>query len=350
MVCPRSESSPYAYSSSEICPVMTSERNLHSLEGAPLGPDSLLWKYMDNRLLFAGLSSGVLQLMYRTIGKGVEDHSNFANEPIERVLRSMDPITETVFGTVDSAKQAGSQIAGYHRTIKGTFDDGSRYHAMDPQVWADTMLTFYYPIFQIADKYDAKGLDINEKKHLYKEMITWAQNFPISDRCLPPDYESYVERWDYLCENEFRLDADISAWTLDFAQRGEVPRPNVIPEQLWSAIKLPIKPTSHVMGKLILDGIPEKVRQKNGIVFTENDQELVDAFQKMIKDVWQMPLMHQSMKYPPQAYDAIKRERAMRGETTLVDRVHTLGFLAVKDSFGFMSRTAKRLRSLNPLS
>jgi uncharacterized protein (DUF2236 family) len=327
---------------------MTRERNLHTLEGAPLGPDSLLWKYMDNRLLFTGLSTGILQTMYKTIGKALEDHSNFVNEPFERVLRSMVPITETVFGTVESAKAAGAQIAGYHHTIKGMHDDGSRYHSMDPNVWDDTMLTFINPIYEIAEKYDRDGLTDDQKDQLYKECITWRQNFPITDRHFPPTYVAYKQRWNELCENEFRLDSDVARWTLDFATKGEIPRPNAVPQEVWPMIKLPIKPTSHVMGKLIIANIPELVRKKNDIVFSRTDQELVTKFENMIKDVWGTNMVPQSMKYPPQAYEAFKRERALNGETTLVDRVHTLGSLALKDSFGFAKNSLNKFRSLSP--
>lgn len=323
------------------------ERGLHTLEGAPLGPDSILWKTMDSRLLFAGLSSGILQLMYETIGKGVEDHSNFANEPIERVLRSMPPITETVFGTEKSAKEAGAAIFGYHVPIHGTLTDGSRYSALNPQVFADTHLTFVKPVFDIAEKYDSKGLTLDEKRQLYKECITWYQNYPVSDRYLPPAYESYLERWDYLCENSFRLDADIAGWTLDFAKRGETPRPNMIPGHLWKLLRLPLKPTSYIMGKLIIDGIPEKVREKNGIVFTDTDRELVEKFQTMIKDVWQV--LPESAKYPPQAYDAFKRERSLRGETSLQDHIHTLGSLAIKDSFNTINAVKKKVLRFSPV-
>jgi uncharacterized protein (DUF2236 family) len=351
MSCPRHESSPLTKERATSCPVMNErERGLHTLEGAPLGPDSLLWKLMDSRLFFAGLPAGILQTMYKAIAGGLKDHSNFVNEPIERVLRSMEPITETVFGTKESAKAAGAAIVGYHHTIKGTHDDGSRYHALDPQVFADTHLTFVYPIFQIAEKYDKNGLNLDQKRQLYKECITWFQNYPVSDRCLPPDYESYLERWDELCENEFNVDSDVSAWTLDFAKRGEIPRPNVVPEKAWSLMKFPLKPTAHVMGKLIIDGIPAEVRENNNIPFTDADLELVDAFQNMIKDTWDF--LPESMKYPPQAYEALKRERAKHGETTLEDRAHTLGSHVLKTSFNTLNTVRENLpvpKTLNPV-
>lgn len=323
------------------------ERGLHTLEGAPLGPDSLLWKLMDNRLLYAGLPAGILQLMYKTIGKGVEDHSNFANEPLERVIRSMEPITETVFGTEESSRAAGAKIVGFHHTIKGTHEDGSRYHAMDPQVWADTHLTFVYPIFQIAERFDRKGLTYPQKQQLYKECITWYQNYPVSDKYLPADYEGYKKRWQELCDNEFRLDADIAGWTLDFAKRGEIPRLNIVPEEVWGLMKLPLKPVGDVMGKLIIAGIPERVRKNNNIRYSFIDKQMVQSFENLVKYSWDV--LDPSVKYPPQAFEAFKRERAKRGESTLRDHVHTLGFGALKSSFGMLTKSIDKARSLNPL-
>lgn len=330
MICPRYESAPRAHKHNRESETAEHEKSLHRLEGAPLGPDSLLWRYMDNRLLYAGLSAGILQLMYQTIGKGVEDHSNFANEPIERVVRSMGPISETVFGTEKSAKQAGAQIVGYHHGIKGNHTDGSRYHALDPQVFADTHLTFVYAVFQVAERFDRDRLNDDQRQQLYKECITWYQNYPVTDRCLPADYDAYQQRWNELCDNEFRLDAAISKWTLNLAENGTLPKPNLVPEGLWSAMKLPLKPAGYIMGKLIVAGIPERVRINNNIQFTKEDAEIVRAFENMIKDGW--GLLPQAAQYSPQSYNAFMRERARRGEPTLQDHIYSLGSIAAKNS------------------
>src|ERR1700760_2336047 len=97
---------------------------------APLGPDSLTWKYFgDLRTGMMGVWIGAIQNMYPELGAGVEEHSILLREPLQRVARSVYPIMGVVYDG-NRAAQTGQQIKSYHRTIKGTGADGRRYHAL----------------------------------------------------------------------------------------------------------------------------------------------------------------------------------------------------------------------------
>jgi hypothetical protein len=96
---------------------------------APLGPDSLTWKYFgDLRTGMLGVWIGAIQNMYPQLGAGVEDHSILLREPLQRVARSVYPIMGVVYDG-DRAAQTGAQIKGFHTTIKGVDAKGQRYHA-----------------------------------------------------------------------------------------------------------------------------------------------------------------------------------------------------------------------------
>src|ERR1700760_1777616 len=86
---------------------------------APLGPDSLTWKYFgDLRTGMLGVSIGAIQNMYPELGAGVDDHSILLREPLQRVARSVYPIMVVVYDG-ERAPQTGEQIKSYHKTIKG---------------------------------------------------------------------------------------------------------------------------------------------------------------------------------------------------------------------------------------
>src|SRR3546814_2871648 len=61
---------------------------------AELGPESLLWQYAgDSRIAFMGATIGILQLMHPAVGAGVMEHSNFFDDPMDRVARRSEEHT-----------------------------------------------------------------------------------------------------------------------------------------------------------------------------------------------------------------------------------------------------------------
>ena len=94
---------------------------------APLGPDSLTWKYFgDLRTGMMGVWIGAIQNMYPELGAGVEEHSILLREPLQRIARSVYPIMGVVYDGKRAAT-TGEQIKRYHHTIKGVDASGRRY-------------------------------------------------------------------------------------------------------------------------------------------------------------------------------------------------------------------------------
>src|ERR1700745_384959 len=99
--------------------IVSARSSTKAAHDAPLGPDSLTWKYFgDLRTGMLGVWIGALQNMYPELGAGVEQHSILLREPLQRVARSVYPIMGVVYDG-ERASQTGEQIRGYHKTIKG---------------------------------------------------------------------------------------------------------------------------------------------------------------------------------------------------------------------------------------
>ncbi|MEZ5270531.1 MAG: oxygenase MpaB family protein [Microthrixaceae bacterium] len=119
-----------------------------SAPGAPLGPGSILWNTAgDPRSLLPGTAAGIMQLMLPGLGAGVSDHSNFFEDPFDRIFRSIPVIWGSIFAEDDEEGDSrGHHIRDLHRDIKGTDSDGKRYHALDPDVfwWAHATFTWEF--------------------------------------------------------------------------------------------------------------------------------------------------------------------------------------------------------------
>jgi hypothetical protein len=110
--------------------------------GAPLGPDSLTWRYLGDarNLLLAG-RAGVLQTMHPAIDAGVRQHSDFFVNPLNRIIRSAGPILGVVYD--EDWQATGHTVRDFHRPIKGTMRDGRRYAALDPDTYFWAHATFF---------------------------------------------------------------------------------------------------------------------------------------------------------------------------------------------------------------
>lgn len=194
-------------------------------KGLPPGPDSLLWQYFDNRMALLP-ATGIKQLMMVDIDAGVDQHSKFFEEIVERTQRSIAKIALTVFDREKGA-EIGHWIRNQHTAISGLNSEGHKYHALSAKLWADTHITFADAIFQVADRFDGKQLNDVEREILWLEMITWYQQYGVSDRHLPANYSQYKQRSDELAE-EYKL-TQTTKRALEYAIKGELPKPQNMP-------------------------------------------------------------------------------------------------------------------------
>lgn len=300
---------------------------IHTIRrGAPLGPGSLLWKYFDYRVSLVP-ATGIKQLMMLDIDAGVSQHSQFFDEIIERTYRSMQQIGGTVFDNA-KGKEIGIRIRDRHINIKGINSVGEWYHALNPKLWSDTHITFADAVYQVAERFDGNGLNDVEREILWLEMITWYQQYGVSDRYLPRNYIEYKQRSDEMSE-EYILTSTAKR-ALEYAIKGTLPRPNVIPAQFWSLLNVPLKPTANFLGAIVISGLPEKVREKykDEIPYSDTDKFAVDTLEYAVKKMdWEK--VPGWIRYPEDAYQAFRREGYYRG---ISDGVYNIGSRAIRDT------------------
>lgn len=242
--------------------------------GAPLGPGSLLWQIAsDWRSGISGLSAGILQLAWPDLGRGVEEHSAFFQEPWDRIHRSVPQIWATIFA--DDADEQGRSIRDLHRDIKGTDDHGRRYHALDPETFWWAHATFTWEMFQTADQWDHRTLSARHREQLYQETVTWYRRYGVSDRVVPADVAAFEARWDAICRHDLEL-TPTAERAIDMALHSRVAPPGV-PAPV-AAVMTP------VMRLLALGGLPRIVRERFGIPWSTVDELSLMAVRQAVRD------------------------------------------------------------------
>lgn len=277
----------------------------------PLGPDSLTWKYFgDLRTVLMGVWIGAIENMLPALGAGVEQHSCIKREPLQRVGRSVYPIMGVVYDGVH-AKKTGTAIRDYHREIKGTDDQGRRYHALDPYTFYWAHATFFMLIIKLGE-YFAGGFTEAEKRQLFEEHVQWFAMYGVSMRPVPKTWEDFLVYWDTVCRDELELNQA----TLDILYM-KLPKPDFlpIPTKVWNIAHQP----AIAAQRWIATGLfsPE-VREKAGLRWTPGDEVLLRLFGKVVATA--VSVVPDEVRLHPRAVQGFRRaEGKSRADAKPVD-------------------------------
>lgn len=260
-------------------------------EGAPLGPGSLLWSIAsDPRGLIPGTAAGIMQLMLPGLGAGVTDHSNFFDDPFDRINRSIPVIWGSIFATDDGpdaddgdGPTRGRFIRDLHKDIKGVDHRGERYHALDPDVFWWAHATFTWEFFRAHQLYVSRPLRRAEQEQLYAETVTWYRRYGVSERPVPPDLDAFRARFDEVCRDELEVTPAV-AWVLDPEQnpaatgeRVSLPGPFSLLEGFVTNLG------SEVLRTLVYGNMPDVVRRRLGQPWTHRDRARFTALCAMLR-------------------------------------------------------------------
>lgn len=248
-------------------------------DGAPVGPGSLLWETAgDPRSLIPGTGAGIMQLMLPGLGAGVTDHSNFFDDPYDRIFRSIPFIWGSIFAADDEEGAArGRQIRDFHPDIKGTDHHGRRYHALDPDVYWWAHATFTWEFFRARELYFPRPLSRARRDQLYAETVTWYRRYGVSERPVPPTYDAFRARFDHICRHELELTPAVQ-WVLDpEANSASGAAPIHLPGLLAPLSGFATARASDVLRVMVYGNLPDVVRRRFGFSWNHADRATFTA-------------------------------------------------------------------------
>jgi uncharacterized protein (DUF2236 family) len=244
--------------------------------GAPLRPGSLLWSTAgDPRSLLTGSTAGIMQLMLPGLGAGVTDHSNFFDDPLDRILRSIPAIWGTIFvadSEGDEPDRRGRSIRDLHTDIKGSDDHGRRYHALDPEIFWWAHATFTWEMLRARQLYFGVPLRRSQQEQLYAESVTWFRRYGVSERAVPATLSTFERRFDDICRTELELTPAVS-WVLDpKSNPASHSEPLSLPGLLKPLSAVATRASSDALRLLVYGAMPDVVRRRFGFRWSNADR------------------------------------------------------------------------------
>lgn len=96
--------------------------------------DPIWWVHSDASMFAGGIRALLLQSLHPVALAGVQQHSDYRDDPWTRVQNTSAYLAATTFGTVEHAEQFIAAIRRIHATVTGVTSDGTPYSADDPNL------------------------------------------------------------------------------------------------------------------------------------------------------------------------------------------------------------------------
>lgn len=274
-----------------------------------LGPNSLLWRWAgDSRIAYLGGTIGLLQTMHPAIGAALMEHSDFFEDPVDRVFRSLPAILGTVYDADGDA--TGRAVHNAHRRIKGEDDGHGRpYDALDPDTFWWAHATFQFMAEQVADRFDRHRLTPEEREQLYQEGVEWYCRYGVSDAPVPANRAAFEAKWNQICDTvlerneatDFILETLAAPLLPKFDGRAPLPPRLHRVADTWIVRRLLARPARIVA----LGGLPARVRERLDIPWSRFDQTQLELIEAVTARTHR--LAPARMRWQPRAADAWMR-------------------------------------------
>ncbi|WP_329413292.1 DUF2236 domain-containing protein [Nocardia vinacea] len=242
----------------------------------PLGPDSLIWKfYGDIRVQLFGFQR--LASTENSIGQlaqAVSDHSIIFGDFLGRAKRTAVPVLRTVYAP--DPHTWGRTVRDFHKTIKGTMPDGSRYHALNPELFYWAHASFIDQILYNTDTF-VRRLSYTEKARIFDEGQQWYRLYGVSARNQPQTYEEFLRYWDAMLD--LMAGNDIVRYGAGYLRKG-IPGPRRIPRPLWNLLSAPLNAYARTM---IAGTLPPQARAACGLTWNEQQERNFQRIAALIR-------------------------------------------------------------------
>lgn len=109
-----------------------------------IGPGSISWEINADlaSVSQAGLPAIVLEILHPSVVAGVQDLSNYREDPFQRARATLGYVLTTTFGNTEAATRVIERVKHVHSFVNGTRPDGVPYRALDPELiaWVHTCI------------------------------------------------------------------------------------------------------------------------------------------------------------------------------------------------------------------
>lgn len=168
---------------------------------APLfDPDGVFWRVnREAFLLIGGGTALLLQIAHPLVAAGVRDHSQFREQPVRRLYRTVRTMQAITYADRATAMAAAAQVRRVHASVRGTLTESTRgfaagtpYRADDPELLLWVHSTLVRTALKTYETF-LPALDAEERERYYAESKTVGKVLGLSERDLPASFDAFED-------------------------------------------------------------------------------------------------------------------------------------------------------------
>ena len=271
------------------------------------GPDSVSWRVnRESALLLGGPRALLLQLAHPLVAAGVAAHSDFLEDPLGRLRRTLTTMLSIVFGDAATVAECAERVVHAHIRVRGVLDEGTRafpagtvYDARESRLllWVhatlvdSALVTYEWAVAPLADR---------ERAALYEESKAVARLLGVCDRDLPDAYAGFRRYVDGMLGGPL---AEITPTARRLARAVLQPHVSLLPP----LPRLPLLPAGlGVVAELVTAGLlPVPIRAAYGLAWDDRRAAAHDALGRVVRAA--LPWLPEIVRTMPQAREAARR-------------------------------------------
>lgn len=196
--------------------------------------------------LVGGGRALLLQVALPPVGRGVVEHSDFAERAMDRLHGTMTFLCAAVFATPEEFAVVRRRVNRAHAPVRADASaEAPAYNAYDPQLQLWVAATLYRTMMELHEAVFGP-LTAEEHEDVYQEYTRLGANLQVPPSSWPPSRTAFEDYWSGMLD---RLSVDDSVRRL----AGQILYPRNVP--LWTRLLLPD-------ARLVTAGLlPESVRE-----------------------------------------------------------------------------------------
>jgi uncharacterized protein (DUF2236 family) len=135
------------------------------------GPDSMVWRVHAElpSMLIGGISALMLQTLHPLAMAGVDQHSDFREDPFRRLSNTSVFIALTSFGSQAGATEAIERVRHVHIRVRGKADDGRSYSASSPDLLTWVHVALVHSFLSSYQRYSGSPLSRSQRDQYFDQ-------------------------------------------------------------------------------------------------------------------------------------------------------------------------------------
>jgi len=266
--------------------------------------DSEMWRINHQKCgLIFGPAAAILQIAHPRIARGVAQHSDFRNDTMGRLRRTLSATNGIAFGTVAEAERIKERLHKVHSQVRGDIAAGmtgpDRYSAFEPELLLWVLATLV--VASVRGWELVYGpLTLKRRENFYRDMLRFGTYFGVREKDCPEDWDEFSDYYEGMLNGDLLASHPLCAEVCN----------HIIRPQSTIGTRL----LGHGLRFMIIETFPPMLREKMGLRSTPTTRLKMQVLRKTAPQ-W-FPRLPQSRRLYPETLQRFRAEMSEARPTT----------------------------------